>query len=420
MSSLFDEIMESDGFFGSFGGQFVPEVIRVFIDELTEAYNAIRADDAFFEDVRALIQQMTPRPTPLIELRNLSDAIGGARIWIKNEGMSWTGAHKINHCIGQIELAKRMKRTRIIAETGAGQHGVATASVCARAGLDCTIYMGETDYQRQRPNVFWMEQLGAKVTPVNLVDGTLNDAVIAALQDLATHPDETYYLLGSAVGPHPFPLMNAQFQSIVGEECRESFFNSSHGLPDTVYACVGGGSNALGIFLPFVDDDSVRLVGVEAGGHGMGIGQHALKATLGQFGIFEGYASRFLQDENGMIQSTASISAGLDYCGISPILAHLQTRGRVTFTSASDQEVLATFRKLASYDGVLGALESNHALAAAIRDSVDRTNDTHFLVNLSGRAEKDLFILMRHLQPDAYKAFLMHEDQHVEQSYVAT
>lgn len=392
-------ILSSNGYYGTYGGKYLPEVLRNNIEEIEEAFNSILYDKDFLNDLLRLYQEISGRPTPLTRLKNLSRYLGGAQIVIKNEGLNHTGAHKINHCIGQILLAKKMGKKRIIAETGAGQHGYATASVCARFQLPCTIYMGRIDYERQRPNVYWMELLGAKVIPVDEGEKTLSDAVIAAFKDLIQNPD-SYYLLGSAVGPHPYPKMNTFFQKIVSEEmkkqCKE-FFGQN---PDYVIACVGGGSNAMGAFFEFLNDLHVTLVGVEAGGVSNCYGKHASKIMYGKLGIFEGYKSYFLQDDDGNILSTYSISAGLDYCGVSPILSFLYDKKRVVFTSSTDDEALHALNLCSKKEGFILALESLHGLAYAIKIASTLSKHQIIVVNASGRGEKDLFITMKHFQKE--------------------
>lgn len=404
------EIIDArDGYFGDFGGCYVPEVLRCEMDSLAELFFTYKNDPAFQREFKAACQMFSGRPTPLTRLNNLSDRLSGASIYLKREDLNQTGAHKINHCIGQILLAKRLGKQRIIAETGAGQHGYATASVCAKFGMKCTIYMGRKDYDRQRPNVFWMTTLGAEVVPVDDGEQTLNDAVIAAFKDLISTAESSHYLLGSAVGPHPYPVLNTWFQKIVGEEAKRQMIAQTERLPDLVTACVGGGSNALGIFFDFIDEPGVELVGVEAGGRSNAVGEHAAKVTRGRRGIFEGYDSYFLQDEDANISGTHSISAGLDYCGVSPILAHLHQRGRVLFDSATDRETLDALQLLARTEGIIIALESAHAIAYAVKRAPMMRRDQSILINGSGRGEKDLFITMKALQPEAMREYLSNQ-----------
>jgi tryptophan synthase beta chain len=406
MSSLKQQIADSQGYFGPYGGAYVPEAIRANTDALAAAFEELRTQPAFWEDLKQAYREVSGRPTAFTPLRRLSAHLGGAQLYAKNEGLNHTGAHKINHVLGQILVAKHMGRKRIIAETGAGQHGLATATLCARYGLECIIYMGYKDYLRQRPNVFWMEMLGAEVIAVKEGQQTLNDAVVAAMKDLLTHPQETHYLIGTVVGPHPYPKMNTFFQKVIGEEVRAQAQATFGGLPDYVLACVGGGSNAMGAFYEFLDDSSVQLLGVEAGGHGNAPGEHAARFASLQTGIFEGYHSYFLQDDDGNIAPTASISAGLDYCGVSPVLAWLHDVGRVQFVAASDTQVLAAYRTVLRTEGIIPAMESMHAFAYALELAPQLRPDQHVVINMSGRGEKDLFIAMEHLQPAEMAQFM--------------
>lgn len=399
-------ILESEGFFGPFGGAFVPEVIRANLDEVDTAFRDLWPTAEFQAELQQIFSELCGRPTPLTPLRNISALLGGAQIYAKNEGLNHTGAHKINHCIGQALLARHMGRKRIIAETGAGQHGMATATVCARFQIPCTIYMGYKDYLRQRPNVCWMEMLGAEVIPVKEGGQTLNSAVIAAMKDLMSNPQDTHYLIGTVVGPHPYPKINTLFQKIIGEETKSQFKALQGGLPDAVIACAGGGSNAMGIFHAFLDAAKVQLMAVEAGGHGTTTGQHAARMRHKKKGIFEGYYSYFLQDEEGNIAPTASISAGLDYCGISPLLAWLSDEGRVDFAAASDQATIEAYQLMLRKEGLIPALESTHAFAHAFQLAQEMNPNQHIVVNMSGRGEKDLFIVMDELQPEALKHFM--------------
>ena len=398
-------ILESKGYYGNYGGQYLPEILRKNIEEVDNAFKNIKNNTNFYRKLLNSYKEISGRPTPLTPLKNLSRDLGGAKIIIKNEGLNHTGAHKINHCIGQILLAKIMKKKRIIAETGAGQHGYATAAVCARFEIPCTIYMGRFDYERQRPNVYWMELLGAKVIPVDQGECRLNDAVILAFKDLIQNP-ESYYLLGSAVGPHPYPIMNTYFQKIVSEEMKEQCYNMYNQNPDYVLACVGGGSNAIGAFFEFLNDKEVNLIGIEAGGISNKIREHASKITFGKLGIFEGYKSYFLQDNDGNISPTHSISAGLDYCGISPILAYLFDEKRINFTSSSDEEALSALKLCAKKEGFILALESAHALAYAIKIAPKLSKNQIILVNASGRGEKDLFITMKTFQKEQMYSYI--------------
>ncbi|HRI61257.1 MAG TPA: tryptophan synthase subunit beta [Saprospiraceae bacterium] len=390
-----------------YGGAYIPEVLLPGLQEIAAAFDEAKYDEDFLAEFHHTLKTFSGRPTAFTPLPRLSAEIGGAQLFLKNEGLNHTGAHKITHCIGQILLAKRLGKQRIIAETGAGQHGYATAAVCARFGLDCTVYMGRKDYERQRPNVYWMELLGTKVVAVEDGDQTLNDAVIAAFKDWVANPG-SYYLLGSAVGPHPYPAMNTFFQKVVGEEIRDQCQAATGRLPDYLVACVGGGSNAMGMFFDFLDDEEVALVGVEAGGRGTKPGEHAAKVLHGKLGIFEGYHSYFLQDGDGNIAPTHSVSAGLDYCGVSPILAFLADEGRVRFETASDEAALAAVKKLAQTEGIIPALESAHAFAHAFELAAELPKDNIVVVNASGRGEKDLFITMRHFQEGSLKSYAQH------------
>lgn len=401
-----EQILNTDGYFGEYGGSFIPEVIQPNIKEIVEAFDKYKNDPEFIKELHTAYKELSGRPTALTPCHKLSEELGGAKIYIKNEGLNHTGAHKINHCIGQILLAKKLGKKRIIAETGAGQHGYATATVCARYGMKCVIYMGKKDYERQRPNVYWMELLGAKVIAVEEGEQTLNDAVIAAFKDLIAHPEDSFYLLGSALGPHPYPAMNTYFQKVVSEEMKDQLDALEGKLPDYVLACVGGGSNAMGAFFNFLDDETVKLIAVEAGGIGTEIGEHATKLKLGKKGIFEGYYSYFLQDNDGNISSTHSVSAGLDYCGVSPILAHLMDEDRIEVASVFDEEALNALKKLAQKEGLILALESIHAFAHALKLAPTLSKDQVIIVNGSGRGEKDLFITMKHFQEDSLKTYI--------------
>ena len=396
-------------FFGSYGGRFVAEMLRAPLDDLQEAFLAAAADPDFIRELEETLRDFAGRPTPLLHARNASRALGGAAIYIKLEGLAHTGAHKINNAVGQALLARRMGKTRIIAETGAGQHGVATAAVCARLGLPCRVYMGEVDMRRQRPNVFWMERYGAEVVPVTAGSATLKDAVNEALRDWAASFPTTHYLLGSALGPSPYPDMVREFQSVIGRELAAQL--SDRGVrPAALVACVGGGSNAIGFFSPFLEADEPQLIGVEAGGRGSGVGQHASRMNgRGRAGIVQGYKSLFLSDSDGQLQSTHSISAGLDYPGIGPQLAHLGEQGRIRFTTASDTEALEAVRFFARTEGYVFALESAHAAAAVMRVAREYPADAALVVNMSGRGDKDLFILAHEMDPHNWSAFLREE-----------
>jgi tryptophan synthase beta chain len=378
------------GYWGDYGGRFVPETLAAPLDELTAAYLDVRRDAAFLEELDSLLHNYSGRPTPLYFAKRLTETLGGAKIYVKREDLNHTGAHKINNCLGQILLARRMGKKRIIAETGAGQHGVATATVCALFGMDCVVYMGTEDMRRQEVNVFRMRLLGAEVRGVDSGSCTLKDAINEALRDWVTNVETTYYLLGSALGPHPYPLMVRDFQSIIGREAKEQILRNEGTLPDTLVACVGGGSNAIGLFHPFLND-AVSMVGVEAGGRGGALGQHAARfMNTGDVGVLQGTKSYLLQDENGQITSTHSISAGLDYPSIGPEHAFLHDKGRVEYVSISDDEALNAFTALAETEGILPALESAHAIAYAMKAAPDLPGSQLMIVNLSGRGDKDI------------------------------
>jgi tryptophan synthase beta chain len=369
----------------------VPEILHATIVELNNAFQELRQDPAFWAEYQHEMQTYSCRPTPVTYLENLTNLLGGAKIYCKREDLNQTGAHKANNVMGQGLLTKRLGKKRVIAETGAGQHGVATATMAARFGLDCTIYMGATDVARQRPNVFWMEQLGVTVVPVT--DGTacLKDAINAAMRDWANTFETTHYVLGTACGPHPFPQMVAYFQSIIGQECLVQMPQQADQLPDKIYACVGGGSNALGMFLPFLDYPQIELVGVEAGGKGVNTEQHAVRINKGSVGVAQGYKTYFRQNDDGQMLPTHSIAAGLDYIGISPILSYLADQKRIRFTHALDEEVLAAALLLIKKEGIIPALESSHAIAKVIEEAPKLSKDQVILFNLSGRGDKDIF-----------------------------
>jgi tryptophan synthase beta chain len=384
---------DARGYFGEFGGRYVPETLMPALDELTEAYHTAMADPAFVERFDHLQATYVGRPTPITYAGRLSDHLGGARIYLKREDLAHTGAHKINNALGQALLAQRMGKQRIVAETGAGQHGVASATACALLGLECHVYMGTVDIARQRPNVFRMKLLGAEVVPVESGSKTLKDAINEAIRDWVTNVRTTYYLLGSALGPHPYPLMVREFQSIIGIEARQQMLDQVGRLPDVCIACVGGGSNSIGLFHAFRDDEAVELIGVEAGGHGIASGEHAARfadPSIGRPGVLHGTRSYVLQDADGQIKNTHSISAGLDYASVGPEHAYLRQMERAFYTSATDEEALAAFKLLCEKEGIIPALESSHAVAEAIKQAPTLSKDTIILVNLSGRGDKDL------------------------------
>ena len=384
---------DSLGHWGQYGGRFVPETLMAPLEELTAAYFASRDDESFQSELHALQHNYAGRPTPLFYAARLTDYCGGATIYLKREDLLHTGAHKINNTIGQVLLARRMNKQRIVAETGAGQHGVASATVCALFGLDCVVYMGAEDMRRQELNVFRMQLLGAEVREVNAGSRTLKDAINEALRDWVTNVAGTYYLLGSALGPHPYPLMVRDFQSVIGREARKQILEHEGRLPDALIACVGGGSNSIGLFHPFLSDAGIRMIGVEAGGAGNELGQHAARfnaAGGGRPGVLQGTMSYVLQDDNGQVAATHSISAGLDYPSIGPEHAFLHDAGRVEYSSVSDEEALDAFQLLSKLEGIIPALESAHAVAHAIKTARQMRRDQILIVNLSGRGDKDV------------------------------
>ena len=387
---------DARGYFGAYGGRFVPETLVEPVEQLERSYREARADSTFVAELGDLLTHYVGRETPLYEARRLSADSGGARIFLKREDLAHTGAHKINNALGQGLLARRMGKRRVVAETGAGQHGVATATVCARLGLACDVYMGTEDMRRQAPNVVRMGLLGATVKGVDAGSRTLKDAINEAMRDWVTNVEDTYYLLGSVLGPHPYPLMVREFQSVIGREARRQILDAVGRLPDAVVACVGGGSNALGLFDGFVDDDAVRLIGVEAGGEALVAGKHAARFATGTAGVLQGTRSFVLQDMHGNIELTHSISAGLDYAAVGPEHAWLRDLGRSEYTSVSDVEALAAFRALARLEGILPALESAHALAYASQLARELGPDQIVLVNLSGRGDKDVATVQEH------------------------
>lgn len=385
------------GYFGSFGGRFVPETLMHALEELEEEYQKIKEDPSFWQEFEYYLREFAGRPTPLYFAKNLTEYAGGAKIYIKREDLLHTGAHKINNTLGQALLAKRMGKNRIIAETGAGQHGVATATACALLGLECVVYMGEEDAQRQRLNVFRMKLLGAEVRVVKSGSRTLKDAINEALRDWVANVETTHYIIGSVVGPHPFPMMVRDFQSVIGKEAKEQILEKEGKLPKAVVACVGGGSNAMGIFYPFVEDEGVRLVGVEAGGLGLETGKHSASINAGRVGILHGMKSFFLQDEEGQILTTHSISAGLDYPGIGPEHAYLFEIGRAEYVYATDQEALEGFKLLSRLEGIIPALEPAHAVLKVVEIASKLSKEDIVIFNLSGRGDKDMETVMKHL-----------------------
>ena len=384
--------MKDRGYYEGFGGAYLPEILVATFDELVETFQKAKNDSGFWQEYVDIMSTYSCRPTPLTFAENLTKHFGGARIYIKREDLNHTGAHKANNVMGQGLLVKRMGKTRVIAETGAGQHGVATATMAARFGFKCTIYMGEVDVQRQRPNVFWMERLGAEVVTVREGTRILKDAINESFRDWVTNMDTTHYVLGTACGPHPFPEMVSFFQSIIGKEAREQILEVEGRLPSRIYACVGGGSNALGIFQSFLDDP-VELVGVEAAGKGLETGQHAsrLSSKDASVGVAQGYKTYFLQDHDGQMKETHSVAAGLDYVGVSPILAYFSEKGRIRFEAATDKDVVDALSLTIRKEGLIPALESAHAFAQAFKEASAMSNEDIVLINQSGRGDKDIF-----------------------------
>ena len=387
---------------------FIPEILKSTFDELIAAYNQVRRDRSFWKEYVNLMSEYSCRPTPISSAGNLTGHLGGAKVFIKREDLNHTGAHKANNVMGQGLLVQRMKKSRVIAETGAGQHGMATATMAAKFGFKCTIYMGAQDVARQRPNVFWMEKLGAEVIPVYDGTQTLKEAINATFRDWSNNMADTHYVMGTVCGPHPFPEMVAWLQSIIGKEAKKQMIDMNGALPDRIYACVGGGSNALGIFGDFVSDANAELIGVEAGGLGVSSGKHAVRIASheGRIGVCQGYKSLFLQDDDGQMKDTHSVAAGLDYVGISPILANLHEKNRVRFESATDDEVIAATDLLIQKEGIIPALESAHAFAAAFREVPEMSAEQSVLINLSGRGDKDIFNIAEAFDDTKWKEFI--------------
>lgn len=386
---------DARGRFGPYGGRFVPETLTRALDELAQEYDNAKRDPEFQRELSGLLRTFVGRPSPLYHARRLSESVGGAQIWLKREDLNHTGAHKINNTIGQALLTLRMGKQRVIAETGAGQHGVATATACAHFGLPCVVYMGSEDIRRQKPNVFSMKLLGAEICPVESGSKTLRDAVNEAMRDWMASVENTHYIIGSVIGPHPFPMMVRDFQAVIGRETREQCLDSFARLPDCVVACVGGGSNAAGMFYPFVDDDGVRLVGVEAGGRSQQPGDHASPLTYGQPGILQGTFSYVMQDGDGQTCDVHSVSAGLDYPGVGPEHSYWKDAGRVSYTECNDHTAMQAFDKLARTEGIIPALESSHAVAKALELAAEMSVDQHLVICLSGRGDKDAMEIAR-------------------------
>jgi tryptophan synthase beta chain len=384
------ELPDSEGRFGIYGGRFVADTLVFAIKELEKAYTYYRNDPDFVAELHSELKDYVGRPSPLYYARRLSQNIGGARIYLKREDLNHTGAHKINNTVGQGLLAQRMGKSRIIAETGAGQHGVASATIAAKLGIECVVYMGEEDIKRQTMNVYRMKLLGAEVVPVSSGSKTLKDALNEAMRDWVSHVDNTFYIIGTVAGPHPYPQMVRDFQAIIGKETRDQCLEQTGRLPDALVACVGGGSNAIGLFYPFLEDESVAIYGVEAGGRGLDTDQHSASLIAGKPGVLHGNRTYLLCDDQGQIKDTHSISAGLDYPGVGPEHAYLKDSGRVTYTAITDDEALHAFRTLTQTEGIMPALESSHAIAYAMKLAKEMPTDQSIVVNLSGRGDKDI------------------------------
>jgi tryptophan synthase beta chain len=384
------DLPDARGHFGPYGGIYVAETLMAALDQLNAEYARAKNDPAFWEEYRYELKHYVGRPSPIYHAKRLSEELGGAQIFLKREDLNHTGAHKVNNTIGQALLARRMGKKRVIAETGAGQHGVASATVAARYGLECVVYMGSEDVKRQAPNVYRMKLLGATVVPVESGSKTLKDALNEAMRDWVTNVDSTFYILGTAAGPHPYPMLVRDFQVVIGEESKVQMQDMIGRQPDVVVACVGGGSNAIGMFHPYVEVDGVRIVGVEAGGNGVETGRHAAPLSVGTPGVLHGFKSYLMQDENGQVIETHSVSAGLDYPGVGPEHSYLKDIGRAEYTAINDDAALAAFHKLCRCEGIIPALESSHALAWAIQEAPKLGKDQVILVNLSGRGDKDI------------------------------
>lgn len=401
--------MDKKGFFGEWGGAYIPEILHQTFEELKAEYAKAKIDPSFWQEYLQTMSTYSCRPTPLTYAGNLSDHFGGAKIYIKREDLNHTGAHKANNVMGQGLLVQRMGKKRVIAETGAGQHGLATATMAARFGFDCTIYMGEVDVMRQRPNVFWMEKMGATVVPVKDGSRTLKDAINEAFRDWVTNIDSTHYVFGTACGPSPFPEMVSWFQSIIGTEAAEQIIEQHGKLPARVYACVGGGSNAMGIFQGFLDEDNVDCVGVEAGGEGLSTGKHAarLSGNDASPGVAQGYKTMFLQNDDGQMMETHSVAAGLDYVGVSPILTDHWQHGRIRFESATDKEVMEALDLTMKKEGIIPALESSHAFVQAFKEAGTLSPDEAIIINMSGRGDKDIFTIAHAYDDPSWKEFII-------------
>ena len=389
---------DDDGHFGIFGGRYVAETLMPLILEVEKTYDNIKEDPSFQKDVENYLNDFVGRPSPLFYARRLTEHLEGAKIYFKREDLNHTGAHKVNNCIGQILVAQRMGKKRIIAETGAGMHGVATATVCALFDIPCTIYMGTTDIERQAPNVSRMKLLGAEIVPVTSGSSTLKDAMNDALRDWVANVDDTYYLIGTVAGPHPYPTMVRDFQSVIGKETRSQIFNKEGRLPDSLVACIGGGSNAIGLFHPFLDDSAIRVIAVEAAGEGIATGKHAASLSAGMPGVLHGNRTYLLQDQDGQINEAHSISAGLDYPGVGPEHAWLHDIGRVEYVSVTDKEAVSAFQLTTKTEGIIPALESAHAVAHAVKIAGELPKDHIMIINMSGRGDKDIDAVAQHLR----------------------
>jgi tryptophan synthase beta chain len=405
---------KTGGHFGNFGGRYVPEMLIPALEQLEKAYLKARADKNFKTEFEDVLKTYSGRPTPLYFAGNLTKHLKGAKIYLKQEGLGQTGSHKINNAIGQALLAKRMGKKRVIAETGAGQHGLATATVAAKFGFQCEIFMGLTDIRRQRPNVFWMEQLGAKVTPVTTGSMTLKDAVNEAIRNWIETLDNTHFLIGSVLSAHPYPVIVRDFQSVIGKEVISQIKQAEGRLPDYLVACVGGGSNSIGLFHPFLQYDKVKMIGVEAGGLGLFPGQHAARFAKGREGVIEGYRSLFLQDSDGQSLETHSVAAGLDYIGVGPEHAYLNSIGRINYVNATDAEVLEALKLLIRTEGIIPALESSHALAKGIELAKKLDRKKVIVINVSGRGDKDIFLIAEALNDKEWVSFLKSKVEEAE------
>lgn len=405
-----------EGYYGKYGGRYVPELLIPVLDELRDCFNSVKNDEAFFNEYYNLLKEFCGRETPLTYAKNLTEYFGKGKIFIKREDLNHSGAHKINNVMGQAMIMKKLGKKRVIAETGAGQHGVATAVMAAKMGFDATIYMGAEDVARQYPNVFWMRNLGAKVVAVEDGTATLKDAINESMRDWASNFEDTHYCLGTTCGPHPFPEMVTYFQSVISKEIKKQLKERENSLPDRVYACLGGGSNSMGAFYEFLDDESVKLIGVEAGGKGENSGMHASRIAYktGKTGIAQGYKTIFLQNEDGQMLDTWSISAGLDYIGVSPISAYLSDIGRVDVEAATDDEVIEAFKLVSRKEGIIPALESSHAFAAMIRDIDNTEKDEIIVVNMSGRGDKDIFNIGEALKDQDWMKFVKERGESYE------